>query len=225
MIEPSGTGPGVITDDGCAVDLYAQLPAMGEAEIMSGTLPAGAAILDLGCGTGRIAHRLIELGHPIVAVDQSAEMLAHVRDAETVRAPIAGLDLGRRFEGVLLASHLVNIPGLDDRRAVLSTAARHVDPDGMVVAEWHPPEWFDHTADGAVGMAGPVRIELSDVHRGGDLLGATVSYWAGDGLWTQTFSARRLSDSQLASELTAVGLRFGTFLTDDRTWFAARPPL
>lgn len=223
MLEPPGTGPGAITDDGCAVDLYAQLPSMGEAEIVSAALRTGAKVLDLGSGTGRVAHRLIELGHPVVAVDQSADMLAHVRGAETVCAPITGLDLGRTFDGVLLASHLVNIPEREERQAVLAAARRHVAPDGRVVAEWHVPEWFDHAADGDGGTVGDVRIELSDVHRAGSVLSATVRYWAGDQLWTQTFSALRISADELESELNQAGLSFGGFLSDDRTWFAAVP--
>jgi hypothetical protein len=35
-------------------------------------------------------------------------MLAHVRGAETVRGRIEELALGRRFDVVLLASHLIN---------------------------------------------------------------------------------------------------------------------
>ncbi len=43
---------------------------------------AGASILELGCGAGRVTHPLVALGHPVVAVDESPEMLAHVRGAE-----------------------------------------------------------------------------------------------------------------------------------------------
>jgi SAM-dependent methyltransferase len=223
VVGPAGTGPGAITDDGCAIELYAQLPSMGEAELVSAALRPGASVLDLGSGTGRVAHRLIELGHPVVAVDQSADMLAHVQGAEAVCAPIAGLELGRTFGGVLLASHLVNIPGREDRQAILTAARRHVAPDGRVVAQWHAPEWFDRAPDGAGSTAGDVRIELSDVHRDGAVLSATVRYWVGDDLWTQTFSALRISEDELAAELNQAGLSFDGFLSDDRTWFAAAP--
>ena len=94
---PPGTGPGVITPDGCAVDFYARMTAMGEPEIVHDAIPAGASILELGCGAGRVTHPLVALGHPVTAVDESPEMLAHVRGAETVRARIEDLALGRRF--------------------------------------------------------------------------------------------------------------------------------
>jgi 2-polyprenyl-3-methyl-5-hydroxy-6-metoxy-1,4-benzoquinol methylase len=120
------------TPDGSPVDLYLLFPPAGEAERVHAAIDEGATVLDLGCGVGRIAHELIDLGHPVVAVDESREMLAHVRGAETVQAPIEDLDLGRRFPCVLLASHLVNTADAKRRRAFLETCARHVAGDGVV---------------------------------------------------------------------------------------------
>jgi SAM-dependent methyltransferase len=73
----AGAGPGPITPDGCAVDLYALLPPGGEAEIAHEAIPAGSGVLELGCGTGRILRRLAELGHSVVGVDESPDMLAY----------------------------------------------------------------------------------------------------------------------------------------------------
>jgi SAM-dependent methyltransferase len=217
----TGTGRGVITADGCSVEVYLLLPPLGEAQLIAEVVPAGGSILDLGCGTGRIAAGLVERGYRVVGVDQSAEMLEHTTGLETVQAAIAGLDLGRQFDAVLLASNLVNIPDDGERRAVLATAVRHLAPSGRVVVQWEPPEWFDTVADGSGGAAGPVRIELTDVHRDGDLLSATVHYRAGGELWTQTFTSRRFDDEALRRELRDAGLSFERWLRDDRTWFAA----
>src|SRR3979411_574152 len=90
---PPGTGPGGVTPDGRAVDFYARMTAMGEPEIVHAAIPAGVSILELGCGAGRVTHPLVALGHPVVAVDESPEMLAHVRGAETVCARIEELAL------------------------------------------------------------------------------------------------------------------------------------
>jgi SAM-dependent methyltransferase len=217
-----GTGRGAITADGCAVEVYRLLPPLGEAELISAAVPAAASVLDLGCGVGRIARGLVERGHSVVGVDQSAEMLVHATGFETVHAPIAGLELGRRFDVVLLASNLVNTPDDADRRAFFASAARHVEPRGVVLAQWEPPEWFDTAADGTGGTAGPLRIELADVHRDGDLLSATVRYQAGDEVWTQTFTTRRFDDEALQRELRDAGLSFERWLGADRMWFAAR---
>jgi 2-polyprenyl-3-methyl-5-hydroxy-6-metoxy-1,4-benzoquinol methylase len=68
MDEHVGTGPGAITNDGCAVEFYALLPALGEPEIVHAAVPPGASILELGCGTGRILRPLAALGHPVTGV-------------------------------------------------------------------------------------------------------------------------------------------------------------
>src|ERR1700722_18205736 len=113
VAKPYGSGPGVITPDGCAVDFYALMPDFGEPGIVHEAAGAGASILELGAGAGRVTHPLIALGHSVVAVDESPEMLAHVRGARTVVASIEDLDLGERFDVVVLASHLVNVPDDD----------------------------------------------------------------------------------------------------------------
>jgi SAM-dependent methyltransferase len=214
---------GAVTADGCPVEVYRRLPALGEAAVVSGALAPGASVLDLGCGVGRIAHELIALGHPVVAVDQSAEMLAFVHGAETVCAPIAGLELGRTFDGVLLVSHLVNTPAADDRAALWAAARRHLAPGGRVVVEWHPPAWFDTVRDG-VGSLGDVEVALTDVVHDGELLSAVVRYRLGDDQWAQPFTARRLTEQRLGEELTAADLLFDRWLSDDNSWFAAGLP-
>ncbi|GAA3803733.1 class I SAM-dependent methyltransferase [Amycolatopsis tucumanensis] len=206
------------TADGSPVEVYRLLPPAGEAEIVHRAAPPGAAVLDLGCGTGRIAHRLAELGHPVTAVDDSPEMLAHVRGAETVQANIEDLDLERRFPVVLLASHLVNQP---DSAALLATVARHLAGDGVALVEWHPPSWFDTVTEGG-GRLGEVLVSLSGISRDGPLLSATVRYQARGRSWEQPFTARRLTESELRVRLAEAGLRFSRWCTPDHRWFAAK---
>lgn len=208
--------------DGSPVEVYALIPPLGEAEIVHGALPPGADVLDLGCGTGRVARRLVELGHPVVGVDESAEMLAHLDGVEAVHARIGELSLGRRFGGVLLAAHLVNTPADGERHALLASAARHLSDDGRLVVQWHPPSWFEAVADGQGGAVGAVHASLRDVRRDGDLLSATVDYRAGDRTWSHPFTARCLSEPDLDAALDAAGLVRDAWLTPDRTWFAAR---
>jgi SAM-dependent methyltransferase len=220
---PRGTGPGVITPDGCAVELYARLPAMGEPAIVHEAAGPGASILDLGCGTGRITRPLAALGHPVVAVDESADMLARVRDAETVCARIEGLSLGRRFDAVLLASHLINAEDVTERTAFLATCRRHVADEGCVIIQQHGPAWFSAAAESEQVRDG-ISYRMRDVSRpAADLLSATVEYATGDQRWTQTFTARKLGHAQLAEALGAAGLGLDRYLTGDRTWVRARP--
>ncbi|MFY9926945.1 MAG: class I SAM-dependent methyltransferase [Streptosporangiaceae bacterium] len=225
---PNGAGPGVITPDGCAVDFYARMTAMAEPAIVHEATGPGASILELGSGTGRITRPLTGLGHPVVAVDESPEMLAHVRGAETVCARIEDLDLGRQFDAVLLASHLINADDIAARAAFLDACRRHVSADGCVVVQMHAPAWFETAAESESKRDGIV-FRMRDISRPApDLVSATVEYADGDRVWTQNFTARRLDDEGLAAVLAAAGLRLDRFLTDDRTWFRAvvtgRPP-
>ncbi|GAB2955973.1 hypothetical protein GCM10027075_64660 [Streptomyces heilongjiangensis] len=103
-----GTGPGAITPDGCAVEVYARLPVGEKPEVIAAAVPAGATLLELGSGVGRMTHPLIERGSTVTAVDESAEMLERVRGARTICSPIEEPDLGERFDAVLLASFLVH---------------------------------------------------------------------------------------------------------------------
>lgn len=226
----AGCGPGAITPDGCAVDFYAMVPARAEPAIIDASAPPNASILELGCGAGRVTHPLIALGHSVVAVDESPEMLAHVRGARTVLARIDGLDLGVRFDAVVLASHLVNVPDDDLLAAFLETCARHVRATGCVVIQRHPVTWFDTLAPSRrsrpAGDGGePITFVLDGISRPApDLVAATAEYLVGDRHWTQTFVARRLDDARLRAVLAAVGLRLDDgYLTDDGGWVRAWP--
>ena len=237
---PRGAGPGVITPDGCAVELYALLPAMGEPEIVHAAVPPGASILELGAGAGRMTRPLVELGHPVVAVDESRAMLDRLRGAagtpvaegsagpapvgvETVEARIQGLDLGRRFDAVLLASFLVNQPDDDLRCGFLRACRDHVRDDGCVIVQRHPPAWFDEAAEGERTSDG-ITYRLRDLRRPGpDLLAATVEYQVEEQVWAQWFTTRRLDDRAFAAALAEAGLAVDAYLTADGSWARAVP--
>jgi SAM-dependent methyltransferase len=54
----------------------------GEADYCAALLPPPGLVLDAGCGTGRVAIRLAELGYRTVGVDVDASMLAEARRAQ-----------------------------------------------------------------------------------------------------------------------------------------------
>jgi SAM-dependent methyltransferase len=208
-----------VAPDGSPVDLYLRLPPLGEAEVVHGLVPAGAEILELGCGVGRVTHELVRLGHRVVAVDESAEMLAHVRGAEPVRSTIQELALERRFPCVLLMSHLVN----DDeaRAGFLRACARHVTADGVVLVERHPPGW--HPEPGRRRqLEGGVVVSLERVVVEPPFVAATVRYEADGATWLHPFRARLLDDDELESELRAAGLRLVRRIGDAGAWVEAR---
>ncbi len=219
-----GTGPGVIAEDGCAVDFYALLPVFGEPEIVHGAVPEGASILELGCGTGRILRPLAALGHPVVGVDESAEMLARVPDLPTFQSSIQEARLGRSFGAVLLASTMINVdPTL--RHQFLVTCREHLDGDGVAVFQQNPPGWFE-TVEQAPRVredpGGITRIVRS-ARREPPRMFLEVEYQVGDRVWTHAWGSYEIGESELSGDLASAGLAFDRYLTDDHSWFTARP--
>jgi SAM-dependent methyltransferase len=207
-----------VAPDGSPVDLYLLLPPRGEAELVHAALPPGAEVLELGCGVGRVTHELARLGHPVTAVDESAEMLAHVRGAQTVHGRIEELELGRRFGCVLMMSNLVND---DEHRADwLAACARHVAADGVVLIERHPPGWCPEP--GTRGRLGEVELALEDVVYDPPHVAATVRYEAGGRVWRHPFRARLLDDGDLSDELRRAGLELERTLDERGAWVVAR---
>jgi SAM-dependent methyltransferase len=212
-----GTAP-----DGSPVELYARMPTFGEPELIHAAIPAGVEILELGAGAGRMTHRLLELGHPVTAVDNSATMLARIRGADTVQSDIETLDLGRRFGCVLLASQLINVDD-DQRRAFIATCARHVAADGVVLIQRYDPAWAADPQPSSVERGG-VRISVLEPHRDGATLTATVEYELEGRTWRHgPFTARILGDDEIVAELALAGLDFDRWLDERLSWIRARP--
>lgn len=204
-----------VAPDGSPVDLYALLPERGEAELVAAAMPPPASILELGCGTGRITRQLTRLGYAVTAVDESPEMLAHVRDAETVNKRIEGLDLDRRFDLGLLASNLLSTEPTQ-RRAFLETCRRHTD---TVVVETLPLAWRPKEGELKFGdVTSRVRIDRFD----DGLAAGSVEYRAGKRSWNHTFSMRVFADqADLTAALRDGGLRLLRWLDPARGSFVA----
>ncbi|AIV37057.1 methyltransferase [Streptomyces sp. CCM_MD2014] len=218
-----GTGPGAITPDGCAVELYARLPAGAEPDIVAAAVPEGARILELGSGVGRMTHPLLERGFTVTAVDESAEMLERVRGARTVCGPIEDLDLDERFDVVMLASFLVHAGDVEVRRGLLRTCARHVTDDGCVLIQREGADYHSNLPRERVDPAGfTVRI-LSADPVGDGVNAVRAEYEFPDAVWTQTFRARPLTREQFEEALGEAGLAVDRYLTDDGTWVRAVP--
>ncbi|MFI6503127.1 class I SAM-dependent methyltransferase [Nonomuraea typhae] len=218
----SGTGPGSITPDGSPVEFYLLMTPEGEPEIVSGVVPAGGSILEIGSGVGRLTHALLDLGFEVVAVDESAEMLAHVRAPATVRSRAQDLHLGREFDAVLLASQLVNTADDHDRHELMAACARHLRPGGAAIMQWTPDERHDVWEVGRGRSFGDLSISIAALEQiSPRVIASTMRYTQGDRVWTQSFWSRRLSEEELTAELAAAGLRFARYLTDDQTWVLA----
>lgn len=124
MHEPASSCQGNIccapsSPDGSAVEIFRRLPAGPDLELICSQIAPHSSVLDLGAGAGRLADPLAELGHQVTGVDESADMLSHVRSARTVHASFAELRLPERFDAVVMAGCLLNYH---------SPEARHTAP-------------------------------------------------------------------------------------------------
>ncbi|MFF8190367.1 class I SAM-dependent methyltransferase [Streptomyces bobili] len=216
-----GTGPGAITPDGCAVELYSRLPVRDEPDIVTAAVPAGAHILELGCGVGRMTHPLLERGFTVTAVDESAEMLDRVRGARTVCGPIEDLELDETFDVVMLASFLVHAGDEEVRRGMLRTCVRHVAEDGCVLFQREGEDYHTDLPRERVDPSGFTTRILSAEPVGDGVDSVRAEYVFPDAIWTQTFRSRPLTTEQFEQALAEAGLRVDRYLTEDGTWVRA----
>ena len=104
---------------------------------------ADGPVLELGCGTGRVALRLASRNKEVWAVDADASLIsalraraaAHGLAVRAVCADVRTLDLGREFELILAPMQLLQMLGsAHSRRAALERAASHLAPGGSLAA-------------------------------------------------------------------------------------------
>ncbi len=213
---------GFVSADGSPALVYLALPADDSPALIAANTPPGGTALELGSGPGRITRVLVALGLRVTAVDDSAEMLAHVTGARTVCADLFALDLDQGFDTVVAASHLINHPDPARRAALLAVCARHVRADhGAVLVQRHPPGWL-RTAEPSRSRHGLVELSFEPLRRTGPVLSASMTYRLGEVEWIQRFDAFDLDDDQLADEADAAGLSVDRHLTDDGRWLLLR---
>jgi ubiquinone/menaquinone biosynthesis C-methylase UbiE len=115
----------------------------GDVELYAGLAPPGGSILELGCGTGRLAVALARLGFSVEGLDIAPAMLQQAQskvsalDAGTAgrirlrQGDMAALNLDRRFDAVICAFFgLAHLPAGAAWRNVFRGMARHLKSTG-----------------------------------------------------------------------------------------------
>lgn len=116
-------------------------PGPDQAFFLQMALERGGALLDVGCGTGRLLLHLLAHGVDADGVDNSPEMLALCREKAATRGlvptlyeqPMERLDLPRRYRTILVPSctfQLLTDPNA--AAAALHGFGAHLEPGGLL---------------------------------------------------------------------------------------------
>ncbi|MGW4322052.1 class I SAM-dependent methyltransferase [Streptomyces sp. NPDC004684] len=115
----------------------------GEARFCAALAPAGARVLDAGCGTGRVMIRLAELGYDCVGVDLDASMLAVAREqaphlpwfqADLAEFEPARLGIPGDFDLVVAAGNIFPLLTPGTEAEVVARLSAALRPGGLLVA-------------------------------------------------------------------------------------------
>jgi len=110
--------------------------AHGEADLIASL--GGRAVLDAGCGTGRVAIELARRGFDVAGVDLDDDMIEvarrHAPEVPWFVADLARFDLGRTFDIVAMAGNVMLFCRAEDRAPIVARCAAHLGPGGLLVA-------------------------------------------------------------------------------------------
>ncbi len=103
-------------------------------------------VLELACGTGRVAIPLTEAGFSVTGIDISAGMLETARQKSDAVAWIQGdirdFHLDRQFSTVIFVFNaLCHLLTLDDFEACMRCVREHLAPDGRLIIDVFVPEF------------------------------------------------------------------------------------
>jgi SAM-dependent methyltransferase len=134
----------------------------GEADLVMTFAPA--TVLDAGCGTGRVAIELARRGVVVTGVDANRSMVAEAArrapELEWIVSDLAGLELHRVYDLVVLAGNVPLFCPPATRSALVASCARHVRPGGLMVAGFSLDRGYGiGDWDEACGEAGMVAEE------------------------------------------------------------------
>jgi len=141
----------------------------GEARFVDAMVPRGAAILDAGCGPGRVGGRLAVLGHRVVGVDLDPALIAAAEQdhpgpvwavADLAELDLAAMALPHEFDVAVCAGNVMTFVDPATRRAVLERIAAHLVADGRLVVGFGTGRGYDVDELFADAAAAGLREEL-----------------------------------------------------------------
>jgi ubiquinone/menaquinone biosynthesis C-methylase UbiE len=110
--------------------------------------PAGSAVIDLACGTGRITLPLAEVGYEVTGVDLHEGMLERAREKAAEQGlPVRFLQQDCRSLDLSVSSPLIVMAGNsfqhfltnEDQDRMMESVRRHLEPGGRFIFDTRNP--------------------------------------------------------------------------------------
>ncbi len=139
---------------------------------------AGGAVLDVGCGTGRLLLPLLQAGVDVEGLDLSAPMLERLREKARAqgleprvhRASMSSFSLPRTFRLVMIPFNaFVHNLTAEEQIATLAGCRRHLEPGGLLA--------FDVSAPTPARLAQPPGRRELEVESEHPVTGLPVRLW------------------------------------------------
>ncbi|EDX86978.1 Methyltransferase domain family [Synechococcus sp. PCC 7335] len=115
------------------------------ATIIERYFPKGAKVLDMGCGYGRLAQFLSNLGFAVSAADTSPAMLEQAKkNAPTCEFQNCRSKLGwddSTFDVAIIVTLLTSVPFDLEQRQIMSELRRVLKPGGCLFVSDLPLQW------------------------------------------------------------------------------------
>ena len=150
------------TDYDAWVDAYSPIDLLRTEDIpfyVNLAESSGSHVLDLTCGTGRVAIPMAQAGLEVVGIDASSKMLEKAaerfRDGERIQGSaqfvhgnVMDLDLGKEFDLVVIPyNSFLLFLGVPDQRIVLDRVYQHLKPGGRLALDVFTPDLWRLTRE------------------------------------------------------------------------------
>jgi SAM-dependent methyltransferase len=173
-------------------------------------------LLDVGCGTGRAACRLVERGYDVTGIDTSVEALttAHRLCGDARYVALDQRHIGHlrwTFDVAVVLWNSFGFLGREDDRETLRGLARVVRPGGRLLLDLYHPDWL---------VANP---QTGTVHE----RGATIHRWVQEGRCFHQIRYRDGSSDEIEfnvyrpDEITGMLSEAGFQVDADMVWWKA----
>lgn len=127
-------------------------------------LPEGSSILDLGCGTGQVAQKLLAKGYKVTGIDSSEGMLFYARqnapDGKFIVGDARFFDFPPTFNSVISTSASLNhVLNFEELIRVFQNVYSALLENGIFMFDLNHEEWYESLGDALVG--GDVKDEYA----------------------------------------------------------------